>query len=113
MTNPEQMMKDQGFLNGLVALDGDDIIGFANYFFPYYSWTGKAIQLDDLYVKEAYRGQGIGGRLFDQVMTIGKQAHCNKMKWQVPRWNHKAQEFYKNKGASIDDVEMHGDLILE
>ncbi|GAA4272178.1 GNAT family N-acetyltransferase [Aquimarina gracilis] len=110
---PEQMVKDQGIFNCLVAIDEDEIIGFATYFFSYYSWTGKAIYLDDLYVKDAYRGDGIGTQLFDKVIEKGKEENCYKMKWQVSNWNNKAQEFYKSKGAIIDDVEVNCDLILK
>ena len=31
------------------------IVGFASFFFAYYSWSGKVIYLDDLYVTDAYR----------------------------------------------------------
>ena len=47
---PEQMVKDQFLFNCVIATSGKETIGFATYFFSYYSWTGKAIYLDDLYV---------------------------------------------------------------
>ena len=109
---PEQMAKDEKYFNCLVAVDRDRIIGFATYFFAYYSWIGKAIYLDDLYVSTQFRGQGIGGKLFDSVMDIGKAEDCYKMKWQVSNWNKKAQAFYKSRGAVIDDVEINCDLKL-
>ena len=51
--------------------------------------------------------------LFDKIMEIGKKENCYKMKWQVSNWNNKAQEFYKSKGAIIDDVEINCDLTLK
>ena len=30
------------------------------YYFAYYTWVGKTLYLDDLYVKESYRGNGLG-----------------------------------------------------
>jgi len=110
---PEQMRNDKDFFKCLVAVDGERIIGFATYFFSYYSWTGKAIYLDDLYVSEEFRGNGIGSMLFDKVMELGKNENCFKMKWQVSNWNQKAQEFYKSRGAIIDDVEINCDLELK
>lgn len=110
---PEQMIKDQKLFKCLVATNENEIIGFATYFFSYYSWTGKAIYLDDLYVKDDYRGKGIGSSLFNKVMKIGKEENCFKMRWQVSNWNDKAQEFYKSKGASIDNVEVNCDLALD
>lgn len=109
---PEQMIKDAAFFNCLVMTIEDNIIGFATYFFSYYSWSGKAIYLDDLYVQKAYRGEGLGSKLFDKVMEIGKEANCYKMKWQVSKWNTKAQEFYLSRGTVIDDTEINCDLKL-
>ncbi len=110
---PEEMLKDQNYFNCLVATYEEKIIGFATYFICYYSWTGKAIYLDDLYVVEKYRGSGLGNKLFNEVVKIGRDESCYKMKWQVSRWNKKAQEFYRSKGATIEDVEINCDLVLQ
>ncbi|UZO80005.1 GNAT family N-acetyltransferase [Aquimarina sp. ERC-38] len=109
---PEQMVMDEKYFKCLIATNGNMILGFATYFFSYYSWTGKAIYLDDLYVPEKYRNQGIGSKLFDKIIEIGKTEDCCKMKWQVSNWNEKAQDFYKDRGAIIDDVEVNCDLEL-
>lgn len=108
----DQMVKDQDIFNCIVAVSNLEIVGFATYFFPYHSWSGKAIYLDDLYVKEDYRDQNIGNSLFDKVKEIGKTTNCVKMKWQVSSWNKKAIAFYKSKGANIDDTEINCDLTL-
>ena len=113
LTTPAQMVCDSDVFRCLIALEGDKPVGFATYFMAYYSWTGKAIYLDDLYVKEEYRGRGIGSALFDFVLKMGREAECKKMKWQVSNWNEKAQAFYKSRGAVIDAVEINCDLMLE
>jgi diamine N-acetyltransferase len=106
----EQLVADKDHFNCLIALDGERPIGFATYFFAYYSWTGKAIYLDDLYVEEPYRGAGIGSRLFEEVYALGKQEQCKNMKWQVSKWNEKAIGFYKLRGTQIDDIEINCNL---
>jgi len=73
LTSSEQMEADKEFFQCYVALDEDKVIGFATYFFAYYSWSGKAIYLDDLYVKESYRGLGIGTKFFDTILETGKR----------------------------------------
>ena len=85
-------------------------MGFATYFIAYYSWTGKVVYLDDLYVLEKYRGLGIGSKLLDRVIEIAKNENCKKVRWQVSNWNDKAIEFYKMRGAIIDEVEINCDL---
>jgi GNAT superfamily N-acetyltransferase len=108
----EQMIQDKDHFKCLVAIDNDKIIGFTTYFFSYYSWTGKALYIDDLYVKENYRGNGIGSNLFDALFQIAKEENCKKVKWQVSNWNTNAIEFYKKRGAIIDEVEINCELKL-
>ena len=113
LITPEQMIKDQDFFNCIVAEVENEIVGFATYFFGYYSWSGRAIYLDDLYVQEKYRGKELGTMLFDKVVELGKKDGCGQMRWQVSNWNHNAQEFYKSKGAKIDDVDINCILQLK
>jgi GNAT superfamily N-acetyltransferase len=104
------MMKDKACFKCIVATEQEKVIGFATYFFAYYSWTGKALYLDDLYIREEFRGCRAGTRLLDFVMEIAKQAECKKMRWQVSSWNKKAIGFYKKRGAHIDEVEINCEL---
>jgi diamine N-acetyltransferase len=103
--NPEQLRCDQEFFKCLVATVEKRIVGFATYFFAYYSWTGRGIYLDDLYVQDAYRTVGIGNCLFDRVAALGRQHECKTMRWLVSDWNEKAKVFYTSKGAAIDVVD--------
>ncbi len=112
LITPEQMANDKDYFNCLIALEENKIVGFATYFIAYYSWTGKTIYLDDLYVLEHYRGLGIGGSLFDKVIETAKIENCKKVKWQVSNWNKKAIDFYKSRGAEIDEVEINCDLMI-
>src|SRR6188768_3682919 len=60
----DQIRDESGLFQCLVAETAENkILAFATYFFTYYSWSGKAIYLDDLYVKEDFRHQQIGGSL--------------------------------------------------
>ena len=108
----EQMLENQSFFNCLVAEISETIVGFASYFPAYYSWSGKALYLDDLYVTENHRGAGIGAQLFDAVEAIAREEKCISLRWLVSRWNEKAIGFYRSKGAEIDDVEVVCRLLL-
>ena len=108
----DQLVKDKDLFKCLVAEDLGKIVGYAAYYYAYFSWTGKAIYLDDLYVSDEYRKQGVGTLLFDGVVEIGRSEGCFKMQWQVSKWNQNAIEFYKRKGAGIDDVECNAFLKL-
>ncbi len=89
-----------------------DIVSFASFFFAYYSWNGKSIYLDDLYVTDAYRKQGIGKLLLEEIVALAKKSDCKKLRWQVSKWNTNAIDFYKRMNAAIDDTEINCDLLL-
>lgn len=114
MTNTvDRMTVEQEFFNGFVALnDSEEIVGYVTHFFAYYTWIGKSLYMDDIYVKEEFRGHGIGTELINKVIEYAKTTNCQKVKWQVSEWNKPAIEFYKSLGASIDSVESNCDLLL-
>jgi diamine N-acetyltransferase len=109
----EQMIKEKNLFQCLIAETGDKkIAGFASYFFTYYSWTGKGLYLDDLYIKDAFRKQSIGKKLLDAVIRLAKDEQCKKVRWLVSGWNKNAIEFYKKMGAVVDDTDLICDLSL-
>lgn len=115
MTNSvNRMIKEKDFFNCFVAETNDKIIvGYVTYFFCYYTWIGKSLYMDDLYVTPEYRANGIGTRLINRVIEFAKNSQCHKLQWQVSEWNKPAIDFYKNIGATIDSVEQNCDLILD
>jgi GNAT superfamily N-acetyltransferase len=107
----EQMKDEKRFFKAFVAVnESGKIVGFASYYFAYYSWSGKAIYLDDLYVTASSRGQNAGTRLLNALIELAKKNEFKKIRWQVSKWNSKAIDFYKKLGAEIDDTEMNCDL---
>lgn len=110
----DKMIAEQEYFNGFAAInDLGKIVGYVNYFFAYYTWIGKSLYMDDLYVKEEFRGHGIGTKLINEVIKHAKSTNCHKVRWQVSEWNKPAIDFYKSLGASIDNVESNCDLILK
>lgn len=63
--------------------------------------------MDDLFVKSNCRGNGIGSKLIKSVIEYAKSENCNKLRWQVSKWNKRAIDFYENLGATIDTVEIN------
>jgi GNAT superfamily N-acetyltransferase len=115
MTNSvERMSKEKNFFHCFVAETKDKkIIGYATYFFCYYTWIGKSLYMDDLYVKPEYRANGIGTKLINKVIQFAKDSECNKLRWQVSDWNKPAIDFYTHIGAKIDSNEHNCDLIFD
>ena len=114
MTNSvEQILREKEYLTGFVAVnDADEIVGYATYFFGYYTWIGKSLYMDDLYVRPNFRGAGVGTKLINEVIAFAKAESCKKLRWQVSEWNQPAIDFYKSLGANVDAVESNCDLVF-
>ncbi|MGA8501623.1 MAG: GNAT family N-acetyltransferase [Candidatus Sulfotelmatobacter sp.] len=77
--------------------------GYALFFGHYSTWVGRRLFLEDLFVREPFRGQGIGKALLASVARIAVEEKCNGMQWEVLNWNGKAIELYKSLGAEFLD----------
>ncbi len=74
--------------------------GFALFFHNYSTWTGKpGLYLEDLFVREAMRGKGIGKALLLHLVGIAHERGCARMEWSVLDWNRTAIDFYRSLGA--------------
>ncbi len=77
--------------------------GYALFFGHYSTWAGPGLYLEDLFVRPAFRGKGIGMGLLAAVARIAVQEGCCGMRWQVLDWNEGAIELYKSLGAEFRD----------
>jgi GNAT superfamily N-acetyltransferase len=78
--------------------------GYA-FFFDYYStFEGRAgLFLEDIYVRDQFRGKGIGKALLARVAAVAREGHCFGVRWQVLDWNAAAIQFYEKLGATFLD----------
>ncbi len=98
-----QMQAEKDHFHALVAeTDSGDIVGMAVYFFAYFTWVGKSLYLDDLYVKADCRGEKVGTRLLAELFAIAKAEKCHRLRWQVLDWNQPALALYEKLGAKIE-----------
>jgi GNAT superfamily N-acetyltransferase len=105
VTNTVELMnKEKEFFHCFVAETKDkEIVGIALYFFAYYTWVGKSLYLEDLFVKESFRKLNIGSALLRKIFDVARDEDCKRVRWQVLNWNENAIQFYKKSGAEIDD----------
>lgn len=69
----DQLIKDKDIFHCLIAVNEEEIIGFTSFYFTYYSWSGKGLYLDDLYVKQLYRKQSVGKKLLNAIIDLAKK----------------------------------------
>ncbi|MDE1047533.1 MAG: GNAT family N-acetyltransferase [Candidatus Nanopelagicales bacterium] len=74
--------------------------GFALYFKNFSTWLGKhGLYLEDLYVRPAFRGQGIGAQLLSHLAQICVDNGYPRFEWWVLDWNESARNVYGHLGA--------------
>jgi GNAT superfamily N-acetyltransferase len=100
----------------LLACEGDEIAGFAFYFFVYSTWRGQpTLYLEDLFVRPAHRRRGFGLALMRRLAEEAVKGGCGRFQWQVLDWNEPAVRFYETLGAKIFrewwTVRVEGDAI--
>jgi GNAT superfamily N-acetyltransferase len=74
--------------------------GFAVYFFNYSTFLARpGLYLEDLFVRPAARGKGLGKALLLHLAGLAAERGCGRMEWSVLDWNTPSIEFYKGIGA--------------
>ena len=104
----EETLTKDGFgpqpkFRALIAEWGGQAIGYALFFGFYSSWKGSGLFLEDLFVREAFRGRGIGRALLSEVARVARQEGSIGIRWEVLDWNKSAIEFYKSLGGEFLD----------
>lgn len=84
-----------------VAEQEGEITGMALFYYRYSTWKGKTLHLEDLIVKQAYRGTGTGSALYKKVIAFARQQNVRRAEWVVLNWNTPAIAFYEKSGARI------------
>jgi GNAT superfamily N-acetyltransferase len=79
-------------------------VGLAIWFNNFSTFSGRAgIYLEDLFVRPAYRGKGIGKALLAYLARECETNGWSRLQWSVLDWNTPAIEFYKSLGAVLMD----------
>ena len=93
---------DPPAVRALLARYNGEAVGYALYFFTFSSFVGRAgLWLDDVYVKPAFRQQGLGKKLIEEVARIGAERNCGRFEWTALNWNKTALDFYTRLGAQV------------
>ena len=88
------------FAEALLAELGGAAVGFALFFHTFSTFRGQpGLYLEDLFVRRAHRGRGIGKALLKAVARIAVERGCGRLEWAVLDWNAPAIGFYRSSGA--------------
>ena len=93
-----------------------EAVGFALWFLNFSTFSGRAgIYLEDLFVRPAFRGRGIGKALMAHLARTCVENGWARLQWSVLDWNTPSIEFYKSLGGVMLDewtgVRVSGDAL--
>lgn len=78
--------------------------GFALFFHNFSTFEGRpGIYLEDLFVRPAARGSGLGKALLAHLAALAIERDCARLEWSVLDWNEPAIGFYQKLGAKPMD----------
>lgn len=110
ITKRELLEEQKHFVCFLAEIEQKEAAGYIFFFPTFHTWSGKAIFLDDLYVREDYRRLGVGSRLLNAAIDHAKETGCTKVRWQVYDWNKDAIAMYEKMGARVGDNNLNCEL---
>ena len=87
----------------IASLDGQPV-GYALFFPTFSTFLGKpGLYLEDLYVRPAARGFGVGRKLLEHLARVTVERGWGRLEWSVLDWNEPSIAFYKKMGAKPMD----------
>jgi GNAT superfamily N-acetyltransferase len=83
----------------IASWDGADA-GFVLFFPTFSTFLARpGLYVEDLFVRPALRGRGVGKALLRHVARLTVQRGCGRLEWAVLDWNEPAIAFYERAGA--------------
>src|SRR6202046_4122249 len=87
-----------------IAEGNGEVAGFAVWFVNFSTFSGRSgIYLEDLFVRPAVRGKGIGKALLAHLAKQCVTNNWSRLQWSVLDWNEPSIAFYKSLGAVMMD----------
>jgi GNAT superfamily N-acetyltransferase len=81
---------------------GGEVVAFALFFTNFSTFLARpGLYLEDLYVRPAHRGGGLGKALIEYLGRLAAERGCGRFEWSVLDWNANAIAFYEKLGASV------------
>ncbi len=101
----EALFGTRPFAEVVIAEYEGESVGFALYFHNFSTFLGRpGIYLEDLYVRPASRGKGIGQELLVYLAELAKKRNCARLEWIVLDSNQPALKFYDTlKAIPLDE----------
>jgi len=100
----EGIINDSSFGRVVLICNEDDVIGYAVLTFGYsLEFHGRDAFVDEVYLREQFRGQGIGQRVLAYLSEVCAENGVKALHLEVERNNTHAQSAYRKFGFEDHD----------
>jgi len=83
------------------VFEDNKLIGVTGMWFCTRHYSGKSMEVDHVYIDEAYRNQGIGKRFMDWITQYVKTKGVETIELNTYVENYPSHKFYFNQGFNI------------
>ncbi|HEX8250103.1 MAG TPA: GNAT family N-acetyltransferase [Pyrinomonadaceae bacterium] len=92
----------------IIVFQEDAPVGYAIFYPNFASFRGqRGFYLEDIYIKQEFRGKGAGEAMLKYIAGAGKARGFERIDFQVLEWNAPAIRFYEKLGGARDEEERH------
>lgn len=78
--------------------DDEKLIGISGMWLLVKYYVGKHVELDNVYLKKEYQGQGLGNQLVEWILNYAKELGCEASELNCYIENEGGNKFWSNLG---------------
>jgi GNAT superfamily N-acetyltransferase len=98
----EHLFGERPVVEAVVGEVDGEVVAFALFFTNYSTFLSRpGLYLEDLYVRPAHRGRGLGRALLEHLAALALARDYGRFEWSVLDWNAHAIGFYQSMGATL------------
>lgn len=102
----EAMKSKEQIMLLMIELDGFSV-GFINVLKGFSVWSrGKSMTIDDMYVRDEFRDQGVGTKVMEYIENYAKENRYRRVQALGNKTNKKSNIFYVAKGYMSTDMNL-------
>lgn len=99
-----RLLVDPALGRVFLAADRNSAIGYLALAFSYsLEYHGRDAFVDEFFILERYRGQGLGGKMLARAEKAAKRPRVRAIHLEVTRHNEQVLHFYRRKGFKDHD----------
>lgn len=81
--------------------DGELLIGITGMWFCTRHYSGRSVEIDHVYIDDAYRSKGLGSQFLEWIYEYTRQKGYESIELNTYVQNHPSHKFYYNQGFKI------------